>query len=248
MNAHSVSIPAFHGSDARAHAELNTDPIAPIMPRKLPLHMETNRRSASVAVVCGACGGIGQATATRLRERGYRLALVDTRSADLETLRDSLGGGSAEVIALPCSITDSRQVEDAFSRIDQHFGRIDAVINAAGVFSYTPVERLTDAEWQRTVSVNLTGTFFICRAAVPLLRREHSGHIINVLSIAAVNAFANQAAYCASKAGALALTRVLAQELRPLGIRVSSVSPGAVDTPLWDAVEAPFDRAAILRP
>lgn len=196
------------------------------------------------AVIVGACGGIGRATATALAAAGFRLTLLDLVEADLEVLRGELGPDTDLAV---CSITDGEQVRAAFDRIGSRAG-CDVLVNAAGVHSYTPITELSETDWRRTIDVNLTGLFLVCQAAIPLLVHSRNARIVNVLSIAATQTFAQQSAYCASKWGALGLSRVLAEEVRALGIAVTNVHPGAVDTPLWDNSAAPFRRDSMLRP
>jgi len=196
------------------------------------------------AVVVGACGGIGRATATALAASGFRLTLLDQVKPELERLGQELGPETAIEV---CSITSGDDVRMAFDRIEGR-GGVDVLVNAAGVFCYSPITDLTEIEWRRTIDVNLTGLFLVCQAAIPLLARSANARIVNVLSIAATHTFASQSAYCASKWGGLALSRVLAEEVRALGIAITNVHPGAVDTPLWDHSNAPFRRELMLRP
>jgi len=208
------------------------------------MHVQRPHGATAKAVVVGACGGIGRATAALLSRSGYDLALLDIRGSELESLRSELGGEAT--ISESCAISDSGQVRVAFDRIGEKWHCVDALVNAAGVFSYATIQQLGEDEWRRTLDVNLTGIFLVSKAAIPLLQRAPTPRIVNVLSIAATSAFASESAYCASKSGALALSRVMAAELRPLGICVSGILPGAVDTPLWNNSEAPFDRQAML--
>jgi NAD(P)-dependent dehydrogenase (short-subunit alcohol dehydrogenase family) len=196
------------------------------------------------AVIVGACGGIGRATATALSATGFRLTLLDQVEADLEELRHELRSGTGIEV---CSITDGEQVRVAFDRIGSRAG-CDVLVNAAGIHCYASIAELSETDWRRTIDVNLTGLFLVCQAAIPLLVHSRNARIVNVLSIAATQTFAKQSAYCASKWGALALSRVLAEEVRALGIAVTNVHSGAVDTPLWDHSAAPFPRDSMLRP
>jgi NAD(P)-dependent dehydrogenase (short-subunit alcohol dehydrogenase family) len=202
------------------------------------------QRSSRSAVTVGACGGIGRATAKALAACGFRLTLLDQAEAELEALRGELGPDTGIEV---CSITEGEQVRTAFDRIRSNAG-CDVLVNAAGIHSYAPISELSESDWRRTIDVNLTGLFLVCQAATPLLAQSRNARIVNVLSIAATQTFARQSAYCASKWGGLALSRVLAEEVRPLGIAVTNVHPGAVDTPLWDHSIAPFRRESMLRP
>jgi len=197
-------------------------------------------------VVCvGACGGIGAATAQQLSAEGYRLVLIDARSdADLAPVRERCGEGSH--VAFSCSIADAEQVEAVAAEIGRAIGVVDAVVNAAGVFHFGNVGETTPEVWSRVIDVNLSGLFFLIRALLPQMRRAPYARVVNILSIAALQGFANQTAYCASKWGGLGLSLALAEELRPERIYVTTISPGAVDTALWTGTPA-FDRSKMLR-
>jgi len=206
--------------------------------------------TARIAIVTGAAGGIGRATALELARRGLRVALLDTRSDELDTIGSELAGvGSGMLVAAHCcSVSDHTGVTAAFEQVVAREGRIDVLVNCAGIgltgsIAETPVDR-----WREALEVNLTGTFIACHAALRWMLPARSGHIVNVVSVAGKQAFAGQGAYCASKWGALGLTRVLAEEVRGQGIRVTAVCPGAVDTGFWDSMGLELDRRQMLSP
>jgi NAD(P)-dependent dehydrogenase (short-subunit alcohol dehydrogenase family) len=178
------------------------------------------RYRGCVALVTGAASGIGRATALRLRDEGARVAGLDAAGVDLEG-----------VLEVRCDVRDEDSVGASVARVAEWGGRIDLVANVAGVASYGHTADVTLAEWDRILSVNLTGTFLVSRAALPHLVAAR-GAIVNVASLAGVRGWRYSAAYSAAKGGVVALSRALAVEFAPDGVRVACVCPGSVDTPL----------------
>lgn len=187
-----------------------------------------HRHDGRVALVTGAASGIGRATATRLRDEGARVVGLDIAPVDLSGIR-----------GVQCDLRDEDQVADAIADAVGWGGRIDLLANVAGVAASAHTTDVTLAEWDRILAVNLTGTFLACRAALPHLIATR-GAIVNVASLAGVRGWRYSAAYSAAKGGVVALTRALAVEYAPDGVRVACVCPGSVDTPLKrDLVPAP---------
>jgi NAD(P)-dependent dehydrogenase (short-subunit alcohol dehydrogenase family) len=171
-------------------------------------------------VVTGGADGIGRATADRARALGARVAVLD--------LNPAAGGG---VLSIACDVSDSAAVDDAFAEVERELGPVVVLVNNAGIAPPGRFEDISEASWRRTLDVNLTGMYLCTRAALPHLRRNERGSIVNVASQAArYRSLACDAAYAAAKGGVLPLTRQLAYELAPEGIRVNCVCPGAVDT------------------
>ena len=192
-------------------------------------------QSGPVALVTGAAGGIGAATVTRLRDDGFVVAGFDVRPGDGVEMLD---------------VTDAASVESAVASVIAAHGRLDLVANVAGISQFGRVEGLTDDEWHRNLAVNLTGPFTVIRAALPHLRAAR-GCVVNVASIAGVHGQAYTAAYSAAKGGLVMLTKALAVELAPDGVRVNCVCPAGVDTPLVAEVAGKIppdaDRALMAR-
>lgn len=187
--------------------------------------------SETVAVVTGASSGIGRATALALAAGGVRLALLARREAALaEAASDARAAGSAEVIEIPCDIRDEKSVEAAFDKVLSHFGRLDILINSAGLSLNGEVDGYSLDDWRTVIETNLTGTFLTCRAAVPAMKRQGTGQIINVSSGAGRNGIRQMAAYCASKFGVVGFTESLGHEVRSHNIRISVILPGSVAT------------------
>jgi NAD(P)-dependent dehydrogenase (short-subunit alcohol dehydrogenase family) len=194
-----------------------------------------------VALVTGAARGIGLATAKRFLAERWRVALLDI---ERELLNDAVAAlASPDMLALHCDVSDAGQVAQAMEQVTKRFGRLDALINNAGVAVFAPLLETSDADWNRILAVNLTGPFICTKAAVPLMREAGGGAVVNITSISAVRASTLRSGYGTSKAGLAHLTKQLAVELASLGIRVNAVAPGPVDTAMAKAVHTPQIRA-----
>jgi len=202
----------------------------------------------ATAIVVGASGGIGRATALRLAESGAGLALAARDPSRLATVTEELTAIGADTAFFPTDVTRAGDVDALVSAVMARFGRIDVLVHAAGTFATALLVNQDEGDFDRQIAANLKSVFLVCKAVGRLLAAQGSGHIANVLSIASHRVFPENAAYCASKWGALALTKVLAEELRPHGVRVTAVMPGAVDTPIWDRILWAPDRAGMMRP
>jgi NAD(P)-dependent dehydrogenase (short-subunit alcohol dehydrogenase family) len=195
-----------------------------------------------VALVTGAARGIGLATAKRFLAEGWRVALLDI---DGDTLKRAVVGLAEpdSTLALECDVADASAVKEAVDEIAKRFGRLDALINNAGIAVFAPVLETSDEDWRRILAVNLSGPFLCTKAAVPLMREHGGGAIVNITSISAVRASTLRSAYGTSKAGLAHLTKQLAVELASLGVRVNAVAPGPVDTAMAKAVHTAEIRA-----
>lgn len=179
-----------------------------------------------VALVTGAAGGIGAAVVRRFIDGGWRVVATDADAARLDALQD--GGVVARIVGDVRAADGCRRIVE---RAAEAAGRIDALVNAAGVWREGPVDECSEADFDAVIDVNLKGTFFLCAAAIPHLKRT-SGAIVNVSSDAGHQGNLGAAAYCASKGGVTIFTKALALELAPHGVRANTVSPGDVDTPM----------------
>jgi len=198
--------------------------------------------SSKVALVTGAARGIGLATAKRFLAEGFRVALLDIEGELLKGAVAAIADPDS-TLALTCDVSDARGVATAIDAINKRFGRLDALINNAGVAVFAPIMETSDADWRRIMEVNLTGPFLCTKAAAPLMRENGGGAIVNITSISAVRASTLRSAYGTSKAGLAHLTKQLAVELASLGIRVNAVAPGPVETAMAKAVHTPEIRA-----
>ncbi len=195
-----------------------------------------------VALVTGAARGIGLATAKRFLADGWSVALLDIESI---TLRDTLKtlASPDETLALECDVSDVNAVVKAVAKVAERFGRLDALVNNAGIAIFKPLLETTQNDWSRVMAVNLTGPFICTQAAAPLMRENGGGAIVNITSISGLRASTLRTAYGTSKAGLAHLTKQFAIELATLGIRVNAVAPGPVDTAMAKAVHTPAIRA-----
>lgn len=183
------------------------------------------------ALVTGGAGGIGLAIARQLAEGGARVVLVDLERQALDAAAASLAEPRHH-LALAVDVTRPAGVEQAVATVLEATGRIDILVNSAGVALLEPAGEVSEAAWERTLAVNLTAPLLLAQAVAPAMRRQRHGRIINLASQASVVALRRHAAYCASKAGLVGLTRVLALEWATDGITVNAISPTVVDTPL----------------
>jgi NAD(P)-dependent dehydrogenase (short-subunit alcohol dehydrogenase family) len=181
-----------------------------------------------VAVVTGAARGIGREVALVLAQRGYAVAANDL-SAPEETLGE-LGRVGAEALAIPGDVSDEAAVREMAHSVMEGFGRVDVLVNNAGLSAIVPAERTTLADWNRTLAVNLTGPFLVSREFGKEMLRQQSGSVVNISSVAGLLGIADRAAYNASKHGLIGLTRTLAAEWGGRGVRVNAVCPGWVKT------------------
>jgi len=190
------------------------------------------RFDGRVALVTGAASGIGAATARRLASEGARVALVDLDGDAAERIAKELGGGAR---GFACDVASSAAVAAVAREAETALGAIDVLANVAGVGDPggMPIERLDDALWHKVLAVNLAGPFFFCRVLLPGMAERRRGAVVNVSSLAGRTKSAlGGLAYTASKSGLLGLTRHLAFDFGPKGVRVNAICPGAVDTPM----------------
>jgi len=195
-----------------------------------------------IALVTGAARGIGLATAKKFLSEGWRVALLDIEGELLAKAVADIGRSDA-TLALTCDVSDATAVGGAMKAVEQRFGRLDALVNNAGIAVFAPLMETSEADWRRVLEVNLTGPFLCTRAAVPLMREADGGAIVNITSISAVRASTLRSAYGTSKAGLAHLTKQLAVELAALNIRVNAVAPGPVDTAMAKQVHTKEIRA-----
>ncbi|WP_026819994.1 SDR family NAD(P)-dependent oxidoreductase [Arthrobacter castelli] len=181
-----------------------------------------------IAAVTGAGQGLGRGVALRLADAGYRIALLDRQSCD-ETAK-LLADKGVDSWQHVTDVSDESSVVTVFSAMENEFGVPSALVNAAGIFADHPVHETSVDTWDRIMAVNARGPFLMCREGSRRMKENGGGSIVNILSNAAVQGFANESAYCASKGAALLLTRTLAVELAGHNITVNGVGPGTSET------------------
>jgi len=204
-----------------------------------------------VAIVTGAGRGVGRATALALAEKGVRVGLVARTESALKQVARDIEAAGGKALAVPADIADEAQVAAMMEKVLAQFGRLDILINNAGIAHWGTVESFSLEQWNHIMGVNLTGMFLCSRAAIPALKRQGEGHIINISSGAGKQGYPQLAAYCASKFGVIGFSEALAGELGPFKIRVSTLVPGTVDTEFGSEARQgrPRDPSAkVLRP
>jgi NAD(P)-dependent dehydrogenase (short-subunit alcohol dehydrogenase family) len=192
-----------------------------------------------VCLITGAGRGIGAAVAGRLSARGHRVALSARRLDELEAVAAGLPGPS---LVVPADLTAEGSVDDIFDAVEKEWGPVEILIANAGAATSAPIARITDADWQHMLDLNLTAPFRCLRRALPTMVAAGWGRIVVIASVAAKRGEAYIAAYTASKHGVLGLVRAAAAETARTGVTVNAVCPGYVDTPLTDgSVQAIVD-------
>jgi NAD(P)-dependent dehydrogenase (short-subunit alcohol dehydrogenase family) len=187
--------------------------------------------SDKVVVVTGGSSGIGLATVQLFAERGFIVNILDIDPRGSE-VADALRSKGMRCGFVKCDVSKEAQVISAMRRISKRYGRIDILVNAAGIILIKPFEETSFAEFTRVVGVNLGGTFLLCKHVIPIMREKGGGSIVNVASISGHVGQAYHGIYGSTKGAIISLTRALAWELAPNDIRVNSISPGVVDTPM----------------
>ncbi len=224
--------------------------FTPIVDWYSPLQNPTPSDLPRRALVTGASRGIGRAIAHALAQAGYDVALVSRSLDTLRPVQESLADYGVVAKAYPVDLAEMEGLRDRLAAVLDDFGPLSVVVNNAGMGYTGALDTMPLADWQRVMDLNVTSVFQCLQAVLPALRANGGGTIVNIASVAAKSAFPDWGAYTVSKAALVALSRVLAVEERPHGIRVVTVSPGAVNTPLWDTdtVQADFERSSMLTP
>jgi len=201
---------------------------------------------ARAALVTGGSGDIGRAIAAKLAEMGYGVGLTGRSEARLSEAREALAAGGGRVETFVCDVTVEPDVDSLVERVSQTLSRIDVLVNAAGISDPGFIARAPVQHWETMMRTNVIGTLITCKAVLPVMRRQRSGHIINIGSLGAQQPRAGLAAYCASKAALASMAGALRKESERAGVRVSTIAPGPVDTRMHGAANP--DAAKMIRP
>lgn len=196
--------------------------------------MNNNSLQGKAVLVTGAGSGLGEATARAFAGAGCSVACVDINKEAAGRVSNELEARGGKSIAIRCDVSDASAVNDAVQMAYARFGRLDILVNCAAIDHTLSIEEMTIEQWDQVLAVNLRGPFLFARAALPLMRAQHAGNIINIASTAATRAWANASAYHASKWGLRGFSRALGVEGRPDGIRVTTIIPGGMRTHFFD--------------
>jgi len=192
-----------------------------------------DKLAGKAAIVTGASRGIGRAIALMLTRHGVRVALAARTESDLDAVRQEIESSGGEATVIRTDLTSEPEIKNLVERTVERFGRLDILINNAGIGAFCHVEETSTDDWDRLMAVNARGPFILCREAIPHLKQnDGTAWIINIASVVGVKGYVNQAAYTASKHALMGMTKVLAQEVQHYGIRVHAICPGGVDTEL----------------
>ncbi|MDD3607785.1 MAG: SDR family NAD(P)-dependent oxidoreductase [Candidatus Moranbacteria bacterium] len=185
-----------------------------------------NKRTA---VVTGAGVGIGKAIALALAKEGNNVVVTDLNEEHCSQTAKEIATLGEKVLAVKCDVSSAGEVEELFAKIKEEFGRVDILINNAGIYPFIQFEKMQEADWDRVMDVNLKGVFLCSKKAAEMM--PEGGRIINISSIASIQGFSGLTHYCASKGGVNGMVRALALELAPKNITVNAIAPGAILTP-----------------
>ena len=204
-----------------------------------------NNIEGKIIVITGASSGLGEATARHLSAQGATVVLGARRIERLQILADELIASGGKALALTTDVTKYEQVKSLVDAAVQKFGRIDVMINNAGLMQQSPLERLKVDEWDNMIDINIKGVLYGIAAALPHMKQQKAGHIINVSSVAGHKVTPNGSVYCATKHAVRALSEGLRTEVKPYNIRTTVISPGAVATELPNHVTDQESAAGI---
>jgi NADP-dependent 3-hydroxy acid dehydrogenase YdfG len=199
----------------------------------------SNNIEGKVVVITGASSGLGEATARHLSAQGAHVVLGARRVDRIQSLADELTRNGAKAVAVATDVTRFDDVKRLVDTAVQTFGRVDVMINNAGLMPHSPLERIKVDDWNRTIDVNLKGVLYGIGAALPYMKQQKGGQIINVSSVAGHKVRPGSAVYAATKAAVLMLSEGLRQEVKAYDIRTTVISPGAVDTELPNSITEP---------
>ena len=191
------------------------------------------------ALVTGGASGLGLAVAAAFVESGARVVVLDRDVAKARSAADDLGA----VAGVGANVADEDQVIAAVAEVNTRLGRVDVLVNAAGLLTQSPLVEMSLAQWQETIDVDLTGVFLLCRHVVPGMVARRDGRVINFASQLAIKGGVSLTHYSAAKAGVLGLTKSLALEVAADGVLVNAIAPGPIDTPMVDGISASWKAA-----
>lgn len=196
--------------------------------------MKEDILKGKAVLVTGAGSGLGEATAHAFAEVGCMVACLDINQAGAERVSKALAAQDVQSLAFACDVSNADAVFNTVKTVNEQFGRLDIIVNCAAIDHTLSVEEMSVEQWDQVIGVNLRGPFLFAKAALPLMRKQGGGHIVNIASTAAVRAWANASAYHATKWGLIGFGRGLGVEGRPEHIRVTTIIPGGMRTHFFD--------------
>jgi NADP-dependent 3-hydroxy acid dehydrogenase YdfG len=201
---------------------------------------------SELALVTGASKGIGRSVAKKLAEAGLKIIATARKVSELESLKKEIEDQSGTCIIYPTELTDENELDLLVKEILKEDAKISLLVHSAGIVKIGTVERMSFSDWQNTIDVNLSSPFQLSQKCIPHLAQN--AHIFFINSVAGNQTFQEWSAYCASKSGLRALADTLRQELAPRGIKITSIYPASVDTPMQDKIPYDWDRSKMLSP
>lgn len=205
-----------------------------------------NSLKDKVAIVTGARRGMGRTHALILAEAGAKVLLADISKEECEEVVKEIEAKGGEAMAVKCDVSKKEEVDKMIETAIKKWGKLDIFVNNAGICQFKPFLDISEADWDKTIAINLKGYFLCAQAAAKKMAKQKSGAIVNIASVAMGQVgvgFPNLAHYCASKGGIVAMTEALAIELAPYNIRVNAIAPGMIETPMIDPVKQ--DKASM---
>jgi len=200
------------------------------------------------ALVTGASRGIGYAIAARLAQNGVNIAVSSSSESTSMEAAKKLSGYGTEVLACPADLMDVKAPAELIKKVVEHFGKLDILINNAGIVIPKPLAETSAEEWDKQMAINARAPFLLCREAIPYLKKSDHASIINISSVVGYKGYVNQAAYTASKHALMGMTKVLAQEVYDDGIRVHVIAPGGVRTEMISLARPDLAEVAMPTP
>jgi 3-oxoacyl-[acyl-carrier protein] reductase len=210
--------------------------------------MQQRPLAGQVAIVTGASRGIGRSIALALARNGACVSLAARTESDLRTILSEIEAFGGQAASFPTDISHEPDVVRLVRSTVERFGRLDIVVNNAGMGIFGPLAEMSTEEWDQIMAVNARGPFLLCREAIPYLKRQERTFIVNISSVVGIKGYANQAAYSASKHALMGMSSALAKELQKDGIQVHAICPGGVDTPVVAASRPDLDRSVLMQP
>jgi NADP-dependent 3-hydroxy acid dehydrogenase YdfG len=207
----------------------------------------SNNIEGKVVVITGASSGLGEAAVRHLSAEGATVVLGARRIDRIEALANELTGGGGKALAIATDVTDREQVKKLVDEAVQEYGRIDVMVNNAGVMLHSPLERNKIDDWDQMIDINIKGVLYGIAAALPYMKQQMSGHFINISSVAGHKIRPAGTVYAATKHAVRVISEGLRMEVKPYNIRTTIISPGAVDTELIDRMTEPDIREAALK-